>query len=213
MPTLRYSFQKENQENTLEIKYKFSFTVPPIKDLIVRLNGNLIGSIARNEELIEGREYILDNGSVLKIQAVVNLGFRLVVLMDGQPVPGSQSHPMQRLKESFTAFFIIGGYYIALSAAALIWNVDYLKEAGFNFASALWGSMFVILGLFVLRRSLIALTIGVCLLILETVTFLLEPNSNFSTAVLGLSLRAVLIIFMIRGFSAIRELKSSKTSA
>src|SRR5512136_1169573 len=170
MPKREYALERGG-DKSLEIFWEGNW-----KNTTVRLNGNLIGAIPNKAELGTGQIFQLPDGTALRVQLVNN---ELRVLRNDKPLPGSSSDPAAKLAQSFGIIYFIAGLNIVLGFIALIFQVGFLQTLGFGIISVAIGFMFLVLGFFTQRRSLIALIIALIIYSLDTVLALL---SGFNTA-------------------------------
>lgn len=219
MPKRKYALERGG-DKSLEIIWEGSW-----KNTKVRLNGNLIGAIPTKKELRTGQIFQLPDGTALRVQLVNN---ELRVLRNDKPLPGSSSDPAARLAQSFGIIYFIAGLNIALGFIALIFQVEFLQTLGFGIISVAIGFVFLVLGFFTQRRSLIALIIALIIYGLDTVLVLfslfnivLALSSGFKTGFLLIAdilqriapwigwivIRIGFLIGMGQGVGAINELK------
>ena len=213
MPKRKYALERGG-DKSLEISWEGHW-----KNTEVRLNGNLIGAIPNRKELAEGQLFQLPDGTSLRVQLVrpfLSDGFR--VLRNDKPLPGSSSDPVARLAQSFGIIYFIAGLNIVLGFIALIFQVEFLQTLGFGIVSVAIGFMFLVLGFFTQRRSLIALIIALIIYSLDTVLVL---SSGFNTGFLLIAdilqriapwiawiiIRIGFLMGMGQGVGAINELK------
>lgn len=77
--------------------------------------------------------------------------------------------------------------------------------------SVVLGGFFLVLGFFVMRRSIIALSIAAGILALDVVlTIIFPPNLPRFALVIGIIFRIFVLLAMAQGFGAIQALKQSK---
>lgn len=207
MPRRRYALTR-GEPKRVEVSSRFFRS-----DLTIRFDGNIIGTIPTRQELKAGREFSLGDGSVLQVQLVQNfLNTHLRVLRNGQPLPGSPSDPFQILKTTYGVIFFIGGLNIVEGIVlALVQNLPSTLQ-GSSIGALISGLVFVLLGFFVRRRSAIALGIAVALQALNVLVWDFLGWAWVSSGSLGggiVGLQIGLLFFMIRGFSAIREIRNT----
>ncbi len=184
MPKRKYALERSG-DKSLEISWEGHW-----KNTQVRLNGNLIGAVPNKEELSAGQVFQLPDGSALKVQLANSrrggggdLGRStgpLQVLRNDKPLPGSSSDPAAKLAQSFGIIYFIAGLNIVLGFIALILQVEFLKTLGFGIISVAIGFIFLVLGFFTQRRSLIALIIALIIFSLDTVLVLYSVPALFS---------------------------------
>jgi hypothetical protein len=189
MPKRKYALERGG-DKSLEIFWEGNW-----KNTKVRLNGNLIGAIPNKKELGTGQIFQLPDGTALRVQLVNN---ELRVLRNDKPLPGSSSDPAAKLAQSFGIIYFIAGLNIVLGFIALIFPVEFLKTLGFGIISVAIGFIFLVLGFFTQRRSLIALIIALIIYSLDTVLALF---SGFNTALVlssGFNILALSGDFLMR---------------
>jgi hypothetical protein len=104
------------------------------KDFSVRQDGDLIGSIDTKEELKQGREFTLKDGSRLFVRlstGIMDSGFE--ILRDGKPIEGSNADPVSRVKSCFGLLLLLSIFDIL---GAVI-TVVFLPDESFARADAL----------------------------------------------------------------------------
>ena len=196
MPKRKYAFER-NGEKQLEISWGGFW-----KNTEVRVGGNLLGTIPTQKELLAGKVFQLPDGSSLKVHlAKTWLSNDLQVLRNDKPLPGSSSDPATRLLQAYSAIYFIAGLNIVLGLLALIFRTEFLETLGFGIVSIVVGVVFLVLGFFTQRGSLVALIIALALYALDS---LLVLTAGFST---GIFLRIALIAVMSQGIGAIKDMK------
>ncbi|MFN8414175.1 MAG: hypothetical protein U0Z26_17475 [Anaerolineales bacterium] len=178
----------------------------------ILLDGKTIGVIPNQKALLSGQEFVLNDGSILKIQLInMFVTTELRILRNNQPLPGSSSDPQTRLKISIQAVYVIAGFNIILGAISLIFNVELLQQIGVGFGSIIYGLVFLVLGFFVQRKSVIALLFAIGVFALDSIaTFFLSASQGYNTA--GLTIvRIIILIGMFQGLGAIKTLKTKIT--
>jgi len=190
MPKRKYALERGG-DKSLEISWEGHW-----KNTKVRLNGNLIGAIPNQKELAEGQLFQLPDGTSLRVQLVrtfLSDGFR--VLRNDKPLPGSISDPARtRLAQSFGIIYFIAGLNIVLGFIALIFQVEFLQSLGFGINSVAIGFIFLVLGVFTQRRSIIALIIA---LIIYSLDIVLVLFSDLITALARFSVSNTVILGLI----------------
>ncbi len=104
--------------------------------------------------------------------------------------------------------YFAGGLSLIAGLLAAIFQIEFLQRLGLGYESAAIGAIFLILGFFVQRRSLIALGLAITLYIIDgllSVALTIHGSGNPSVA--GIIMHVLLVIPMIQAIAAIRELK------
>ena len=202
MPTVRFAMERSGPKR-LEVSWKFGW-----KEFQVRLDGAPMGSAEGKSELQAGREFELPDGSRLHVQ----LTKQLQLTRNGKPVPGSAGDPMAILKMSYGLIFFIGGANLVVGVLAEAMG-DSTFSAVFGWPDAVVGALFVGLGLFVRRRSTIALGVAVALLggilLLRVVGGLAAiSQGGVPMGIGGIALGIVFLISICKGFGAISQLEA-----
>ncbi len=208
MPTQAFAFEKEGQKR-LEITWRGVW-----KDIRVNLDGQTLGVIPNQKALTAGQEFRLADGSTLKVQLVSKFySTELQVLRDGRPLPGSASDPLTRVNVASILVYFVAGLNLVLGFLALL-GMAFLQQLGFGMISLIAGIIFLALGFFTRRLSSVALILAITLLALDGILgFILAAASGANPGILGLFARAILIIPMIQGVGAIRQVKRQKRAA
>jgi hypothetical protein len=177
----------------------------------VRLDGQVLGVIPGSKELHAGRSIPLPDGSTLHVQLVQNLITpELRLTRDGRPLPRSASDPTERLRLACASVFLIAGLNIGLGLLAELWSSERLFSLGFDFTTVPFGGIMVLLGFFVRRRSAVALWIAIVLFFLDSLlTVTLSALETGRASMGAVVVRLFLILWMVRGLGAIRELRQS----
>lgn len=162
----------------------------------VRLNGNLIGAYPDLKDLEEEQVLQLPDETTLRLQFVktfLGRGFR--ALRNDQPLPGSYPDPTTtRFTEAFAIIYSFAVLNIVLGFIALIFQmqgikyisgeqadgVEVLQMPGFSNISFAIGFIFLVLGFFTQRRSLLAPIIAMMIFGLESVLLVLFAFNFFN---------------------------------
>jgi hypothetical protein len=170
----------------------------------ITLDGREIGEIANARELSKGKTFLLPDGSSVLIRQVTRWGIaELEVLRDGKPMPGSDGDAAKRLSNAVKTIYFIGGLnivvggYLYLSSDYFVLNLD-------GAAAAITGLIYVVLGHFVQKRSMIALGLTVIGFLIDSIGIMLL--GAYSPTFM---LRWFLLIPMLHGFGAIWALQKS----
>jgi hypothetical protein len=213
MPTRRYALNR-GEPKRLEM-------LSPVKGvpLTIRLDGQEVGSIRTRDQLQRGQTFLLSDGSKLRVELAKN---QLLVLRNGQPVPGSPSDPQVRLRNSYGCLFALAGFVLlvglGLTILAVTQSVDSTTNQTFadrygadifdlGIGALIFGAIYLLLGFFVRRRSKVALGIAVGLIMLNLALNGLTLLAGNCSTLAGLPLQIGVLIILWRGFDAIRELQ------
>jgi hypothetical protein len=196
-------------EKRLQVSWKGLY-----KETSVYLDDQLVGTIQGQKALAAGQDFTLIDGSLLHVQLVSKVfNTELQVLRNGQPLPGSASDPQARLKAAYAITYFIAGLNLVLGIIATLFQVEILLELGIGFYSILFGLVFLVLAIFVQRRSLAALIIAIVIFIIDGVLgFVFSIMAGATPSTTGLLGRVILLIPMFMGIGAIKALKKQRES-
>ena len=202
MPVLRYPLEPDGSKR-LELAWEGQY-----EKFTIKLDGHVVGQVPSRQALAAGHSLPLPDGSTLTLKtAGTALANELRVLRDGRPVPGSASDPAMRLRNTYQFIFFIAGVNLVLGALAGL-GVDFLAQLGLGWGSAVIGAVYLVLGLMVRLRSLLALLLTLLLYGLETIMAVAVPLLTTSGPnVTALLVRAVVLWFLFQGVPAIRQLQ------
>ncbi len=205
MPKQTYALEPDGQRR-IEVSWKGIW-----KNISVSLDGQILGVIPDQKALAAGQEFPLADGSSIKVQLVGKLySTELRVLRNGQPLPGSASDPLTRVKTAYGLIYFVAGLNFLLGILALA-GVEFFQQLGFGVISLIAGVIFLMLGFFTQHLSSIALIMVIVLLALDGILGLIfAAVAGSSSTVGGLFARIILIIPMIQGIGAIQQVKQKK---
>jgi hypothetical protein len=202
MPKRSYALKKDGPKE-IECSWGIAW-----KNFTVKQNGQVIGTVQSQKELKEGREFQLSDSSKLFVKLKIGFTSGLFLTRDGQPLPGSDSDPVSKVKGSFAILMIIAIINIVIGVLSTLFN---LKEVGLEFGLGyiVFGFVFLILSLAVRRASLTALIIAIIMLILDAILgiiFLVESGGNQS--IFWIIARVFFLIYLLTSVSAFKKLKN-----
>jgi hypothetical protein len=118
-------------------------------------------------------------------------------------------NPIRKLNIACGILFFIGGLNLAAGVTALVLKVEILLTMGLGFWTIVYGGVFLILGFWAMKKSAIALGIGIGLFLLDTILSLFFAVEKVSTPPVGILIARILLIFiMIQGFLAVRIMRN-----
>ncbi|MFH0865811.1 MAG: hypothetical protein V1904_06430 [Bacteroidota bacterium] len=203
MSRKRYSLVKGGPKE-IEISWGFAW-----RNFTVRQNGQIIGTVSTQHELKEGRQFSLSDESFLWVK--LNIGFGkagLDVLHNGQPLPGSDSDPAQKIKNAFGILLFVA-VINTLVGALLITTVRELAAIGYGIV--LYGLIFIGLAMGVKKRSPAALIIAIVLLIIDvTAGIAFQQMLHNSMSLVWIIIRVLFLVYLIQAIKPMKDLKNNK---
>lgn len=193
----------------LEIQWKGQY-----KDTTITLDGVLLGTVLNQQLLKAGQEFQLGDGSLLKLQLVSNLaGTILRVTRNGIPLPWSALNPETKVNTAAGIIFFVAGLNLVLGVIGLLTQSEFLATLGIGWYSIIFGAFFLVMGLLVKNRSMVALILSIVVFSLDALLGVIGSVAmGGSAAVGGFVFRVFLIIPMVQGVGAITALKKPSAS-
>ncbi|MBN2002272.1 MAG: hypothetical protein JXA21_02850 [Anaerolineae bacterium] len=206
MPKRLYALEPGGKKR-LEISWKAMQ-----QQFTVSLDGNQIGVIPDQKALIRGQEMTLPDRSTLKIQLVSRLmDSELQILRDGRPLPGSGSDPETKWKAAYGIVYLVAGLNLVLGILVTFFNIEFLQGIGISIGSVIFGVILAVLGFFTQRKSTVALILAVVIFTIDGIGgFIISASQGSSASASGLVARIFLILPMIQGIKAIKELTQNE---
>lgn len=206
MPKQSYALETGG-EKRLEVSWKAMW-----KDFTVSLDGKKVGVVPDQKALASGREMNLPDGSTLSVQLVSKLWEpELRLLRNGQPLPGSGSDPAARFKAAYSMVYFVAGLNLVLGLTSLLFNVEFLQQIGIGVGSIIFGLIFVVLGFFTQRKSMIALILAIVIFAIDGISgFVISASQGSTASASGMVARIFLMIPMVQGVNAIKYLKQKE---
>jgi hypothetical protein len=183
------------------------------KDTTVTLNGHVIGSFQNFDHLKQGSVFHLQDGSTIAMHySTERYAPGIRVDFNGRPVKGSSGDPEVKLKGIFGIAAFIGILSFVLGAIGEFGDVEMLREMGIGWISMVAGTVVAGLGYCVWKfRSVAALIIIIILLASDIIrTLIASVAANGRIGFGGTFLKVFLILALVRGFGAIREIKDAE---
>jgi hypothetical protein len=205
MINAKYAFEK-GEPKRLEILWQARFT-----EVQIKLDGKELASFNGPDLLLAGQEFILDDGSRLKIQlAGRSLLSSFKVTRNGQPLPSNKPDAARRLKSVYQFLFMIAAFNIlaGLTSFRSSFSVQYVTQNGWLLV--ICGVIVLVLAFMVMRKSKIALAIATVGFALDTIVFLFYTGLPLWGRMLVFIFRLVLLLALLSGFGAINELKQAQ---
>jgi hypothetical protein len=156
-----------------------------------------------------GRAFPLPGGSRLEVKVATGvLGPELHLTRDGVPVPGSATDPKARHAAATQTVFTVAAISAVGGLLVELLGVSVLEALGVGWSSVLAAGVFAALGAQVRRGSALALGVAAALFAADGVLMLaLSAQVAGTPPVGGLVMRGFLLVPMLRGIPALRELE------
>ena len=186
------------------------------RNFTVSYAGNPLEPTNPEATIAEGRYYRLPDGRTFSARHKQNsYPQELELLIDGQPVPGSGTHPNQRIKQAWYVLLILGILNIGLGLVTEFGHIEALAQLGAGWGSLVEGIASIALGYFgYFRTSVSALTIALVLLALDAAFSIVSAvTTGHSPAIGGLFMRAYFCLVVFRGMQAARQLRREAAAA
>jgi hypothetical protein len=207
MPSNKF-FLDDQKTQQIEVRWRGFW-----KDITVNYNGNPMGGFQNLSHLKQGETFTLHDGSPLRIYYSSSYGEQGIrIEHNGRPLKGSIGDPATRLKSILGLAIFIGGLNIVLGAVAEFGDVEFLKQMGIGWVLIVIGAVIIGLGYCVNRyRSVPALIAIIAILAIDIVaTVAVAASEGGRPGTGGIVLKVFIIIAMVRGFRAIREVKEAE---
>jgi hypothetical protein len=194
----------------LEISWGFAW-----RNLQANLDGKPLLQARNRAEVQAGRETGLPDGSQLRIRLVGQYGsLMLEVTRDGLPLPYSATSLEAKHRVAYNVLFFIGGLNVLLGILGAGWNLAFLQSLGVGLFSVIYGLVFILFGYLARARSLPALYGAIAIFILDGLLgALVTLLAGFGISVIGVLVRVLLLIPLIRAIPALRQMNKESTGA
>lgn len=176
------------------------------KDFTVYLDGLPLGSLSPRE-LRAGQTFDLPDGTELSVKLRQSLfSAELQLLHAGQPLPGSATDPIQRVKQAYLIIFVVGAFNLILGIAGIFFEAELLAVIGVGWGTAVFGLFLLFLGLLVKeRQSQPALITAIIMYLADSLLGIVATIAAGGTpGVGGILVRIIFIVGMVQGISALR---------
>jgi hypothetical protein len=208
MPTMRLALVPDGSKR-LEVAWQGRW-----KNLTLKLDGAPVLAVPTETELKAGRTVATPAGALAVQLKTPAFGRQLWLTIDGRPIPGTAADPAKRLAESYGVLYVVAALNVALGTLAAL-DLLPLAELGFGVVSIAAGAVFGLLGFAVHRyRSTVALAMAMALLALDSLAGIVASMHGGSSApASGLVVRVLILVYVSRGFAAVREMRAAEPRA
>ncbi|MBF9141182.1 hypothetical protein [Hymenobacter properus] len=204
MPSKTY-YLDPARTDALTVEWGFLY-----RNFTVRYAGQELTATNPDTKIAQGRQYPLPDGRMFSAQLREDRWpQQLELLLDGQPVPGSGTHPVESLKQAWYTLLFVGALSMGLGALAEFGRVEVLQQNGVGWGSIIEGAIFLGLGwLGYAKRSAPALTTALVLLVLDGVVSFKNAMLASHTPGIGfLMMRFFFCVAVFRGIKAAKQLR------
>ncbi|MBX7221389.1 MAG: hypothetical protein K1Y36_15675 [Blastocatellia bacterium] len=207
MPVVKQFYWDQEGPALLEVSWGIFW-----RNIKVKFDGVVILSLDNKAALEEGREVSLTDGTIIKVQLVQeSLNFKILAFKNGQPLQEKDTGPAEKLKIAYGAIFFVAIMGMSFGLIVELFQIKAFLDFGIGWLTFVYGLVFLILGIFVKKRSLIALVLAVTLFVVDalyTIAFALKVSTNIP--VVPIVVRVLFTFQMIQGFGAILALKEQE---
>jgi hypothetical protein len=202
----------------------------------LRLDGELVGTIATRKELATGKAFTLQDGEVLQVQLVRN---ELLISCNNVPAVaagGGPRGPAARLVAASGLMCFLGALNVLLGGIAQFMHVEYLQTIHYGTISIVVGFVLVVLGLLMRTRlmsvaivSLVASSASAVTMVIVGVLASLEHAENtadsdirlrvlsdalqYGAIPIGIFVGSVVVLVSVgMGVGAVKKLKEERQS-
>ena len=201
MPKKVFYLNPEETE-TIEITWKFNW-----KSFKAFYQDELVGEMNGLNELKNGGVFILKDGRELSIKLEGKFSPDLVVLLDGDVVPGSSTDPQLRLDQTVKLGIFVGAFTILGSIIAEVYQFEFFVERGLDWYSAAVGLLIVILSVGAFKKLAWSIWLIILIVGVDTLASLYYSVESGSNPVNGLFVKGFIIYYLYRGIGAIKAIK------
>lgn len=133
---------------------------------------------------------------------------QLEILLDGQPLPGTDTHPQQQFRQARYVLWLLAAINSVLGLVAELGQVELLQKFGLGLGTILVGLVF--LGLDWWARTWLsswAFYAAIGLVVVDMVASITLAAASSSS---GFVMRIFLILVLVRGATAAKELRAQR---
>lgn len=203
MPKRTFLLKNDKQE-TITISWKIAW-----KQTQIFFNDNLIGTLDGEKELKKGNVFEIDDFRKLSIKLKGKVLPELEILINGKYIDGSPTDPSMQLKGVYNLILVLAGLSILIGTIAEIFQIELLLSIGLGLGSIIVGAVMLGLGYWVSKRSIIALALVFLIIISDIVTTFWMATQTHANGSQGIILKVFFLIYMFKGFGAIKKLKQT----
>lgn len=195
---------KNDKQDTITVSWKLAW-----KQTQIFFNDNLIGSLDGEKELKKGKVFEIDDFRKLSIKLKGKVLPELELLINGKYIDGSPTDPTMQLKGVYTLILVLAGLSVLVGTITEVFQIEFLMNAGLGLGSIIVGTVMLGLGYWVSKRSMIALALVFLIIISDIVATFWMATQTHASGSQGIVLKIFFLIYMFKGFGAIRKLKQT----
>ncbi len=204
MPKKQFILE-DNGRHTLELTWDSMW-----RNFTIHFDGAPVDTIeGGGKGLRAGKTITLPDGSELDVRLKNSLvASELAVVRNGRPLPGSATHPLQKIRQAYTIIFIIGVLNLVLGLVGLVSTAEWVLLLSGGWITAVFGLFLLILGWLVkAKHSLPALITAIFLYAADSLLGIwVVVAGGEAPGIAGLIVRVLFIIGMAQGIKAIQEI-------
>ncbi|AII53432.1 hypothetical protein [Hymenobacter sp. APR13] len=183
------------------------------RNFTIHKDGQLIGSLHGTTELERGDTFLLPDGRSLRVQLTRKFVFSqgLDVLLDGQTLPGSHTHPQQQFRQGLYTLLFLAVVNIGLGLLALLPGMLMLRQMGFG--SGLIGAGLIYAGLAWWawsRKSAAAMYCALGLFVLDFVAGIVLSTTAGGSATGAMFMRLFIGVLLLNGAQGAKVLRGQQ---
>lgn len=127
------------------------------------------------------------------------------------PRPGPASDPAIKVRYTYGVIYVIAAVNLLIGAASFLFQADFLLTPLAALIAITYGLIFMLLGYYVRRRSMLALYLALTLFGVDTLyDFGMTIASGAVPATSSIIFRGFLLIVMVQGIRPLKELNQRR---
>jgi hypothetical protein len=204
MPTKTY-YLNEAKTEELTVKWGMFF-----RNVEVFYQQHSLGVVPSKHALEQGYHYQLPDGRSLVAQlSRAYMQQELELRLEGHPVPGSATHPRERVKKAWYMLLIVGGLNAVLGALVALQPLPALQQFGLGWGSFIEGLLYIGLGWWGYSKlAPVAFGAACALMVLDWVLLIAGNIGAGNVGLGGVFLRFFLCLLAYRGMQGARQLRA-----
>jgi hypothetical protein len=208
MPTKTYALDA-GQTELITVRWSW-----PWRKFTVLQHEQVLGQLRTQAELEQGAAFALADGRTLSARLQRKIGGpQLELLLDGQPLPSSATHPRQLLGQGLGVLGFLAVVNVVLGLLAELGQVEVLLRLGLGYGSAAVGGVYGLLWVWAKRRLVpAAFYVAIGLLALDLVAILALSPGNSPGSTSGLFMRFFFALLLYRGSQGARQLRAERAA-